>query len=84
VEWAAVSRSHRHADPADEPEFRLVRPRRPARGSFVPDAEQARVLATPGGPLLVLAGPGTGKTPTMVEAVAQRVEAGLHPSRCSC
>ncbi|WP_410173628.1 ATP-dependent helicase, partial [Frankia nepalensis] len=31
----------------------------------------------PGGPLLVLAGPGTGKTTTLVEAVAHRVEAGL-------
>ncbi|MGZ6827986.1 MAG: ATP-dependent helicase, partial [Mycobacteriales bacterium] len=31
----------------------------------------------PGGPLLVLAGPGTGKTTTLVEAVARRVEGGL-------
>ena len=56
--------------------YRLVRtPPRAAR-AMVPDAEQAQVLAHPGGPLLVLAGPGTGKTTTMVEAVARRVESG--------
>ena len=35
-----------------------------------------------GGPLLVLAGPGTGKTTTIVEAVAERIERrGIDPSR---
>ena len=29
---------------------------------------------TPGGPLLVLAGPGTGKTTTLVESVVDRIE----------
>jgi len=54
--------------------YRLVRtPPRAAR-PMVPDAQQAQVLAHRGGPLLVLAGPGTGKTTTMVEAVARRVE----------
>jgi superfamily I DNA/RNA helicase/RecB family exonuclease len=33
------------------------------------------------GPLLVLAGPGTGKTTTLVEAVAARIAAGTDPSR---
>ncbi len=33
------------------------------------------------GPALVLAGPGTGKTTTLVEAVAARVEAGGDPQR---
>ncbi|KIF03317.1 helicase UvrD, partial [Streptomyces sp. RSD-27] len=33
------------------------------------------------GPLLVLAGPGTGKTTTLVEAAAARVEAGTDPAR---
>ena len=46
---------------------------------LVPDAAQERVLAHGGGPLLVLAGPGTGKTTTLVEAVARRVEGGLSP-----
>ncbi len=35
----------------------------------------------PGGPLLVLAGPGTGKTTTLVEAVAARVAKGADPAR---
>jgi superfamily I DNA/RNA helicase/RecB family exonuclease len=46
---------------------------------LVPDEAQREVLAHAGGPLLVLAGPGTGKTTTLVEAVARRVEAGLSP-----
>ncbi|WP_435885858.1 ATP-dependent helicase [Streptomyces erythrochromogenes] len=45
------------------------------------DAAQRAVVDHPGGPLLVLAGPGTGKTTTLVEAVAARVEAGTDPSR---
>ncbi|WP_242422960.1 UvrD-helicase domain-containing protein, partial [Frankia torreyi] len=49
-----------------------VAPPRP----FVADAAQRRVIEHPGGPLLVLAGPGTGKTATLVEAVAARIEAG--------
>lgn len=44
------------------------------------DGFQRRVVAHPGGPLLVLAGPGTGKTTTLVEAVVDRVERrGLSP-----
>ena len=31
------------------------------------------------GPLLVLAGPGTGKTTTLVEAIVRRIEEGAHP-----
>ena len=38
------------------------------------DASQRAVVAHPGGPLLVLAGPGTGKTTTLVEAVVDRIE----------
>lgn len=38
------------------------------------DAEQRRVVDHPSGPLLVLAGPGAGKTTTLVEVVAERVE----------
>ncbi|MGH3374167.1 MAG: UvrD-helicase domain-containing protein, partial [Actinoallomurus sp.] len=40
------------------------------------DEHQRRVVAHSGGPLLVLAGPGTGKTTTIVEAVVARVERG--------
>src|SRR5206468_8423132 len=39
------------------------------------------VVAHPGGPLLVLAGPGTGKTTTIVEAVARRIDDGVDPEQ---
>ena len=46
------------------------------------DASQQSVVDSPGGPLLVLAGPGTGKTTTLVEAVVDRVERrGLQPDQ---
>ncbi|MFC4560450.1 ATP-dependent helicase [Nocardiopsis mangrovi] len=46
------------------------------------DADQRRVVDHGGGPLLVLAGPGTGKTTTIVEAVVDRIEnRGIDPSR---
>lgn len=43
------------------------------------DAEQRAVVAHEHGPLLVLAGPGTGKTTTIVEAVVARLAAGTAP-----
>ncbi|HEY3527838.1 MAG TPA: ATP-dependent DNA helicase [Nocardioides sp.] len=44
------------------------------------DADQRRVVDHESGPLLVLAGPGTGKTTTLVEAIADRIEhRGVHP-----
>ncbi|MEU0147021.1 ATP-dependent DNA helicase [Streptomyces sp. NPDC006288] len=45
------------------------------------DAAQRAVVDHRGGPLLVLAGPGTGKTTTLVEAVARRVAGGTDPAR---
>ena len=45
------------------------------------DEAQRAVVEHPRGPLLVLAGPGTGKTTTLVEAVARRVEAGTDLER---
>jgi superfamily I DNA/RNA helicase/RecB family exonuclease len=59
------------------PAFRLVRPVREAAAAPVLDEAQRRVVEHPGGPLLVLAGPGTGKTTTLVEAVVARVQAGV-------
>jgi superfamily I DNA/RNA helicase len=63
-------------------EYRLQRPRTPASAgasAVVLDPSQQAVLdhvAMVGGPLQVLAGPGSGKTTTLVELVAQRVESG--------
>ncbi|WP_435811354.1 ATP-dependent helicase [Streptomyces termitum] len=45
------------------------------------DAAQRAVVEHDRGPLLVLAGPGTGKTATLVEAVAARMERGTDPER---
>jgi len=45
------------------------------------DPTQQVVVDHPSGPLLVLAGPGTGKTTTIVEAVAARIEAGVDPEQ---
>jgi superfamily I DNA/RNA helicase/RecB family exonuclease len=64
--------------------YRLVRrelaPTPPAPASL--DEAQRRVVDHKGGPLLVLAGPGTGKTTTIVAAVAERIERrGVDPSR---
>jgi superfamily I DNA/RNA helicase/RecB family exonuclease len=43
---------------------------------------QRAVVGHPGGPLLVLAGPGTGKTTTLVETVVDRIERrGLRPDQ---
>ena len=65
------------------PAYRLVR--RPAPASAAPpelDDDQRRVVSHAGGPLLVLAGPGTGKTTAIVEAVVHRIrDRGIDPAR---
>ncbi|SPL92560.1 ATP-dependent DNA helicase SCO5183 [[Actinomadura] parvosata subsp. kistnae] len=46
------------------------------------DEHQRAVVEHRGGPLLVLAGPGTGKTTTIVESVVERIERrGVDPER---
>ncbi|MFE2090879.1 ATP-dependent helicase [Streptomyces sp. NPDC059460] len=61
--------------------YRLVRTPPGSVDPPVLDAAQQTVVDHPGGPLLVLAGPGTGKTTTLVEAVAARVARGGDPAR---
>ncbi|MCX4819233.1 ATP-dependent helicase [Streptomyces sp. NBC_01142] len=61
--------------------YRLVRtPPGPVDPPLL-DATQRTVVDHRHGPLLVLAGPGTGKTTTLVEAVAARVAKGADPER---
>jgi len=61
--------------------YRLVRTP-PARGNPPRlDAAQRSVVEHTTGPLLVLAGPGTGKTTTLVESVAARIARGGDPER---
>ncbi|MFB7375341.1 UvrD-helicase domain-containing protein [Streptomyces sp. NPDC056222] len=61
--------------------YRLVRTAPTQVDPPLLDAAQREVVDHAGGPMLVLAGPGTGKTTTLVEAVAARVEKGTDPER---
>lgn len=72
---------HRQARRRAPGAYRLVRT---PPGSVEPpllDAPQRAVVDHGDGPLLVLAGPGTGKTTTLVETVARRVARGTDPAR---
>src|SRR4051794_41580148 len=63
----------------DRPSYRLVAPAlAPPAAPSLDEAQQA-VVEHADGPLLVLAGPGTGKTTTLVEAVFPRVAQGAAP-----
>jgi superfamily I DNA/RNA helicase/RecB family exonuclease len=57
--------------------YRLVRDPLATPAPPVLDAYQQAVVDHRGGPLLVLAGPGTGKTTTLVEAVTARIAEGV-------
>ena len=46
------------------------------------DPEQHAIVTHDGGPLLVVAGPGAGKTRVLTHAIAHRIDAGLPPERC--
>ncbi|MCB5912210.1 ATP-dependent helicase [Streptomyces pinistramenti] len=76
------TRPHPRAARRDTPgTYRLVRT---DPGPVEPpalDAAQSAVVQHREGPLLVLAGPGTGKTTTLVESVAHRVRQGADPER---
>jgi superfamily I DNA/RNA helicase/RecB family exonuclease len=61
------------------PAYRLVRRAGATAAVPVLDASQQAVLDHASGPLLVLAGPGTGKTTTLVESVVERVRLGAAP-----
>ncbi|WP_329349504.1 ATP-dependent helicase [Streptomyces sp. NBC_01261] len=73
--------SHPQVRQGNRGAYRLVRtpPTRPAPPRL--DAPQRSVVDHETGPLLVLAGPGTGKTTTLVESVAARIARGGDPAR---
>ena len=61
--------------------YRLVRPTPGRAAAPQLDVHQRSVVDHEGGPLLVLAGPGTGKTTTLVEAVVDRIDRrGVDPA----
>src|SRR3954466_8741933 len=59
--------------------YRLAFARATPQVAPVLDSDQPSVVDHPGGPLLVLAGPGTGKTTTLVEAIVRRIDDGARP-----
>ncbi|GAA1606249.1 ATP-dependent DNA helicase [Saccharothrix algeriensis] len=61
--------------------WRLVRAGGPDRLPLHADPAQLRAIEHEAGALLVRGGPGTGKTTTLVEAVARRVAEGTDPQR---
>ena len=64
------------------PTYQLRTDHRPTPPPPTLDADQRAVVEHPGGPLLLLAGPGTGKTTTLVESVVDRIERrGLAPEQ---
>jgi superfamily I DNA/RNA helicase/RecB family exonuclease len=60
--------------------YRLLRAPAPTAAVALDDAQRT-VTAHREGALLVMGGPGTGKTTTLVEAVAARVDEGVPPDR---
>ena len=70
------------ATPTPTTRYRLVRATAAVVAPPTLDEHQQAVVDHAGGPLLVLAGPGTGKTTTMVEAIAELIEQrGVHPDQ---
>lgn len=67
---------------ASWPGYRLVRRQFRSAGAPALDPAQLQVVDHGGGPLLVLAGPGTGKSTCIVEAVVHRVQhRGVDPAQ---
>lgn len=73
--------SHPQGRQGDRGAYRLVRTPPTRVGPPRLDAAQRSVVDHGAGPLLVLAGPGTGKTTTLVESVAARIARGGDPER---
>ncbi|NMO50491.1 ATP-dependent helicase [Actinoplanes sp. TBRC 11911] len=66
---------------ARRPAYRLVRRPLPAAPPLLDDPLQRYATEHADGPLLVVGGPGTGKTTVLVESVAARIAAGVDPER---
>ncbi|MFI1353805.1 ATP-dependent helicase [Streptomyces sp. NPDC020898] len=73
--------SHPQVRQGNRGAYRLVRTAPTRQDPPHLDAAQRAVVDHTTGPLLVLAGPGTGKTTTLVESVAARIARGGDPER---
>ncbi|MCF3134716.1 ATP-dependent helicase [Streptomyces olivochromogenes] len=73
--------SHPQVRQGNRGAYRLVRTPPTEQDPPRLDAAQRAVVDHRAGPLLVLAGPGTGKTTTLVESVAARIARGGDPAR---
>ncbi|WP_329271204.1 ATP-dependent helicase [Streptomyces sp. NBC_01451] len=73
--------SHPQGRQGNRGAYRLVRTPPTRQDPPHLDAAQRAVVDHTRGPLLVLAGPGTGKTTTLVESVAARIARGGDPER---
>lgn len=67
----------------DRPPEKITRPARRYRVDYEAELnpEQLRIVMHPGGPMLALAGAGTGKTRTLVYRACRLVEDGVSPAR---
>jgi DNA helicase-2/ATP-dependent DNA helicase PcrA len=67
----------------DPPPSEITRPARRYRVDYSSELnrEQLRIVMHPGGPMLALAGAGTGKTRTLVYRASRLVEDGVPPAR---
>ncbi|MBM2622476.1 PD-(D/E)XK nuclease family protein [Actinoplanes sp. LDG1-06] len=63
------------------PAYRLVRRPPSVLPPLLQDPLQTYAVSHVDGPLLVVGGPGTGKTTTLVESVAARIASGVDPER---
>ena len=66
---------------ARRPAYQLARRAAAPVTALPADPLQRRVIEHVAGPLLVVGGPGTGKTSILAEAVAQRIADGVDPEQ---
>ena len=52
--------------------------------AITPNEKQMKCITTVYGPVMVLAGPGTGKTFTIIQRIKHMLELGIIPSTILC